>query len=84
MQGDRGIIEFTYKYPGMYMFHSHKNEFSMKGWLGFFDVTKPTETGMKTDTHLTKTTTILSSSTPTHTTNISKPRDTRFPGLEVV
>jgi FtsP/CotA-like multicopper oxidase with cupredoxin domain len=40
MQGDRGIIEFTYHYPGEFMFHSHKNEFSRLGWMGFFNVTK--------------------------------------------
>ncbi|HEY6534580.1 MAG TPA: multicopper oxidase domain-containing protein [Candidatus Nitrosocosmicus sp.] len=52
MQGDRGIVEFTYKYPGMYMFHSHKNEFSMKGWVGFFDVTEPTGQPMKNSINL--------------------------------
>jgi manganese oxidase len=41
MQGDRGILEFKYEYPGMYMFHSHKTEFTMKGWMGMFNVTKP-------------------------------------------
>ena len=35
-QGDRGIMEFTYKYPGPYMFHAHKTEFSEKGWVGNF------------------------------------------------
>ncbi|MGN6629089.1 MAG: multicopper oxidase domain-containing protein, partial [Candidatus Nitrosocosmicus sp.] len=27
MQGDRGILEFTYNFPGMFMFHAHKTEF---------------------------------------------------------
>jgi FtsP/CotA-like multicopper oxidase with cupredoxin domain len=35
-QGDRGIIEFEYKYPGKYLFHAHKVEFSEKGWIGTF------------------------------------------------
>jgi len=37
-QGDRGIMEFTYKYPGKYLFHAHKVEFSEKGWVGIFQV----------------------------------------------
>ena len=27
------------------MFHAHKTEFTMKGWMGMFDVTKPKEIG---------------------------------------
>lgn len=38
-QGERGILEFEYKYPGKYMFHAHQSEFSDLGWLGLFDVT---------------------------------------------
>jgi manganese oxidase len=37
-QGERGILEFTYKYPGQYMFHAHKTEFAEKGWTGMFTV----------------------------------------------
>lgn len=37
-QGERAILEFTYKYPGRYMFHAHQSEFSELGWAGFFDV----------------------------------------------
>ena len=48
MQGDRGIMEFNYAYPGTYMFHAHKTEFTMKGWMGMFDVTKPKEMGNMT------------------------------------
>lgn len=40
-QMDRGIFEFSYKYPGEFMFHSHINHFSDLGWVGFFVVTKP-------------------------------------------
>ena len=35
-QGERGILEFNYKYPGLYMFHAHKTEFAEKGWVGSF------------------------------------------------
>jgi len=37
-QGDRGIMEFTYTYPGKYLIHAHKVEFSEKGWVGIFQV----------------------------------------------
>jgi FtsP/CotA-like multicopper oxidase with cupredoxin domain len=37
-QGERCIIEFSYKYPGMYMFHAHQSEFAELGWMGFFNV----------------------------------------------
>ena len=37
-QGERGILEFNYKFPGQYMFHAHKTEFAEKGWMGLFDV----------------------------------------------
>ncbi len=35
-QTERGIMEFSYTYPGMYLFHAHKVEFSEKGWAGTF------------------------------------------------
>jgi len=38
MQGQRGILEFRYKYPGRYMFHAHKTEFAELGWTGVFEV----------------------------------------------
>ncbi len=37
-QTERGIIEFEYEYPGKYLFHAHKVEFSEKGWIGIFQV----------------------------------------------
>jgi len=37
-QGQRGILEFSYKFPGMYMFHAHTSEFAELGWMGFFNV----------------------------------------------
>jgi hypothetical protein len=43
-QGERGILEFNYKYPGPYLFHAHKTEFAEKGWIGTFLVKdNPTE-----------------------------------------
>jgi len=38
MQGQRGILEFSYKFPGRYMFHAHKTEFAELGWTGVFIV----------------------------------------------
>jgi hypothetical protein len=35
-QGERGILEFKYKFPGQYMFHAHKTEFAEKGWMGLY------------------------------------------------
>src|SRR3972149_6576837 len=35
-QTERGIMEFQYTYPGKYLFHAHKVEFSEKGWVGIF------------------------------------------------
>jgi FtsP/CotA-like multicopper oxidase with cupredoxin domain len=40
-QGERGIMEFTYTYPGKYLFHAHKTEFAEKGWVGLFLVKEP-------------------------------------------
>ncbi|MCV0401188.1 MAG: multicopper oxidase domain-containing protein [Nitrosopumilus sp.] len=37
-QTERGIMEFEYQYPGKYLFHAHKVEFSEKGWVGIFMV----------------------------------------------
>jgi manganese oxidase len=43
-QGERGILEFKYKFPGQYMFHAHKTEFAEKGWMGLFLVGGTTST----------------------------------------
>ena len=40
-QTERGIMEFQYTYPGKYLFHAHKVEFSEKGWTGLFLVQNP-------------------------------------------
>jgi FtsP/CotA-like multicopper oxidase with cupredoxin domain len=37
-QAQRGILEFSYKYPGVYMFHAHVTEFTELGWSGHFEV----------------------------------------------
>jgi FtsP/CotA-like multicopper oxidase with cupredoxin domain len=37
-QAQRGILEFSYKYPGLYMFHAHNTEFAELGWTGNFKV----------------------------------------------
>ncbi|MCZ6673725.1 MAG: multicopper oxidase domain-containing protein [Verrucomicrobia bacterium] len=37
-QGERGLVELKFPYPGRYMFHAHKTEFAERGWMGFFDV----------------------------------------------
>ncbi|MGH9877166.1 MAG: multicopper oxidase domain-containing protein [Nitrososphaerales archaeon] len=37
-QAERSIVEFTYNYPGPYMFQAHQTEFVDKGWTGMFHV----------------------------------------------
>jgi len=37
-QAQRGILEFSYKFPGIYMFHAHNTEFAELGWAGHFEV----------------------------------------------
>lgn len=37
-QAERGILEFTYANPGIYMFHAHVTEFAELGWSGHFEV----------------------------------------------
>ncbi len=39
-QAQRGILEFSYKYPGVYMFHAHNTEFAELGWTGNFLVSE--------------------------------------------
>ena len=41
VQGQRGILEFRYKFPGQYMFHPHVSEFTELGWMGHFNVVRP-------------------------------------------
>jgi FtsP/CotA-like multicopper oxidase with cupredoxin domain len=40
-QAQRGILEFTFKFPGLFMFHAHITEFAELGWTGNFEVTEP-------------------------------------------
>ncbi len=35
-QGERAILETTFRYPGEYMFHAHQSEFAELGWMGLF------------------------------------------------
>jgi FtsP/CotA-like multicopper oxidase with cupredoxin domain len=35
-QGERAILETTFRYPGMFMFHAHQSEFAELGWMGMF------------------------------------------------
>ena len=35
-QGERAIVETTFRYPGEYMFHAHQSEFAELGWMGLF------------------------------------------------
>jgi FtsP/CotA-like multicopper oxidase with cupredoxin domain len=37
-QGDRGIMEFKYTMPGLFMIHSHFESQSGRGWEGLLDV----------------------------------------------
>ena len=38
VQAERGIMEFRYKHPGLFMFHTHISEFTELGWSGLFEV----------------------------------------------
>jgi FtsP/CotA-like multicopper oxidase with cupredoxin domain len=38
VQAQRGILEFSYRWPGKYMFHAHVSEFAELGWMGNFNV----------------------------------------------
>ena len=40
-QGDRGILELQYHFPGVYMIHSHFESQAGRGWEGLLKVTDP-------------------------------------------
>jgi FtsP/CotA-like multicopper oxidase with cupredoxin domain len=40
-QGQRGILEFKFRWPGQFMFHAHVSEFAELGWMGFFNAVEP-------------------------------------------
>ena len=44
-QGERGILEVRFPYPGDFMFHAHKTEFAERGWMGFFRVLPESDDG---------------------------------------
>ncbi len=37
-QGERAVLEFSYKHTGPFMFHAHQSEFAELGWMGIFQV----------------------------------------------
>jgi FtsP/CotA-like multicopper oxidase with cupredoxin domain len=39
-QGERAIVETTFRYPGDFMFHAHQSEFAERGWMGLFRAVK--------------------------------------------
>lgn len=38
IQGERGVVELAYKFPGKFMFHAHQSELAELGWTGMFEV----------------------------------------------
>jgi FtsP/CotA-like multicopper oxidase with cupredoxin domain len=77
-QGDRGIMEFTYRIPGQYMFHAHINRFTDLGWMGMFDITRPREMGTMssmgiTDVELVGKQSLSSSSSAAASTTVTAP-----------
>jgi manganese oxidase len=42
-QGQRGILEFTFRWEGQYMFHAHVSEFAELGWMGLFNAVQPAD-----------------------------------------
>lgn len=40
-QGERAILETTFRYPGEFMFHAHQSEFAELGWMGLFRALEP-------------------------------------------
>ena len=40
-QGERAILETTFRYPGEFMFHAHQSEFAELGWMGLFRAEAP-------------------------------------------
>jgi FtsP/CotA-like multicopper oxidase with cupredoxin domain len=42
-QGQRGILEFKFRWPGKFMFHAHVSEFAELGWMGLFEVVEASQ-----------------------------------------
>ena len=40
-QGERAVLETTFRYPGDFMFHAHQSEFAELGWMGLFRAEAP-------------------------------------------
>lgn len=40
-QGERAVLETTFRYPGNFMFHAHQSEFAELGWMGMFEAVEP-------------------------------------------
>jgi FtsP/CotA-like multicopper oxidase with cupredoxin domain len=40
-QGERAILETTFRYTGDFMFHAHQSEFAELGWMGLFRAEAP-------------------------------------------
>ena len=40
-QGERAILDTTFRYPGDFMFHAHQSEFAELGWMGLFRAEDP-------------------------------------------
>jgi hypothetical protein len=63
-QGERGILEFKYKFPGQYMFHAHKTEFAEKGWMGLFLVKETISSSVSAQVYNSTATANNTSATP--------------------
>ena len=70
-QAERGILEFSYKYPGKYMFHAHKTEFAEKGWTGLFLVNDEISPVSSQNSNLTAATTNATDQIEYNTSNLS-------------
>lgn len=70
-QAERGILEFSYKYPGKYMFHAHKTEFAEKGWTGLFLVNDEISPVSSQNSNLTAATTNVTDQIAYNTSNLS-------------
>jgi FtsP/CotA-like multicopper oxidase with cupredoxin domain len=42
-QGQRGILEFSFRWEGKFMFHAHVSEFAELGWMGLFNAVQPAD-----------------------------------------
>lgn len=79
-QAERGILEFSYKYPGKYMFHAHKTEFAEKGWTGLFLVNDEPSPVSSQNLNLTAPTTNATDQIAYNTSNLSNVTSILPPG----